>query len=157
MAAIAVAACSKKENDNIVNNQSNQETSLIKSGYISMGTAILCYWYDYRLNDPCQTIYVTDSLCRIEIGKGVEYFMAADLSIDPYDGTIKEIRIKNYNSLPTEYATWFINRISIGNITFKSDCPIYDDDVLETSSQDHIPAWTYDIYAQGSDAVIILL
>ena len=146
LAALAIAACSKKEHEVSTNNQPTQgitKTEEITYNTI-IGTPMTFYWYawwrDTNTLDPCQKEVVTDSLCYITIGCG--------------EGEL--LRIRNYQMLPTELSTWFDNRILDGHIVILHDCPIVDESLLSICAQEYIPAGTYSIINDNGDAVIIL-
>ena len=163
LAALAIAACSKKEHEVSTNNQPTQgitKTEEITYNTI-IGTPMTFYWYawwrDPNTLDPCQKEVVTDSLCYIIIGCGEgELPMAADLSLSIPDNLLKRVRIRNYQMLPTELSTWFDNRILDGHIVILHDCPIVDESLLSICAQEYIPAGTYSIFNDNGDAVIIL-
>lgn len=163
-AALAIAACSKKEHEVSTNASSNQgitKTEEITYNTI-IGTPMTFYWYNpdkitETYPDGCRPDYVSDSLCYIVIGSGEgELPMAADFSLTIPDNLLKRVRIRNYQMLPTELANWFDNRINDGHVVILHDCPIVDESLLTICAQEYIPAGTYSIFNDNGDAVIIL-
>ena len=162
VAALAITACSKKENEPHTPKHPTHESGLAKTDHYNVGTSLCFSWYDDRLlghiPDGCEVQYMTDSLCYIEVGcdDGEEIYLAVDQSYPSPDNMIRQIRIPNYSSLPSNLAQWLAERINIGNIVLVHDSPIGDTEVLALCAQDYIPAGTYSIVNDGGDAVIIL-
>lgn len=141
-AALAITACTKKENTISNNNLSGNETVSPKEPYY--GPTSACFYWRH-VNHPeenCVNFSVLGELCYITVGCESEHSLSIRYGIDTVNLRITSLDIP-ISSIPQDIENWLSQQVLTKTITFNYDCPIDDSNILNLCSVDYIPAGTY--------------
>jgi hypothetical protein len=154
-AALAIAACSKKEHEVSTNAPSTQETTTPKTDIVYKVSSVCMYWrHDWESDtEACQNRLVYEVFCYMTVGCEDEFSRVAYVAIDPLSNSVKIIKIP-FDLLPPSYQDWFVQQISAGYITMSEDSPIDDEDILAVCPSGYIPAGTYPITLENGYVTI---